>query len=63
MNLSKNNDYILNGCNFFNAVPGNWKNDLKHSDTYSQNLALLDHYLVKSNDLFHIEKIELRELY
>ena len=27
-----------------NATPSNWKNSLKHSDTYSQNLILLDHY-------------------
>ena len=47
-----------------NAIPSNWKNNLKkHSDTYSQNLILLDHHLVKSNSLFNIEKLELRELY
>ena len=47
----------------FNAIPSNWKNNLKHSDTYSQNLILLDHHLVKSNFLFSIEKLELREIY
>ena len=46
-----------------NAIPSNWKNNLKHSDTYSQNLILLDHQLVKSNSLFNIEKLESRELY
>ena len=46
-----------------NAIPSNWKNNLKHSDTYSQNLILLDHHLVKSNSLFSIEKLESRELY
>ena len=45
------------------AVPSNWKNNLKHSDTYSQNLILLVHHLVKSNSLFNIEKFELRDLY
>ena len=34
----------------------------EHSDTYSQNLNLLDHHLVKSNSLFSIEKLESREL-
>ena len=47
-----------------NAIPSYWKNNLKkHSDTYSQNLILLDHHLVKSNSLFNIEKLESRELY
>ena len=46
-----------------NALPSNWKNNLKHSDTCSQNLILLDHHLVKSNFLFSIEKLESRELY
>ena len=47
----------------FNAIPSNSKNNLKHSDTYSQNLILLDHHLVRSNSLFSIEKLESRELY
>ena len=46
-----------------NAIPSNWKNNLKHSDTYSHNLILLDHHLVKSNSFFNIEKLESRELY
>ena len=29
---------------FVNAIPSNWKSNLKHSDTYSQNLTLLDHH-------------------
>ena len=43
-----------------NAILSNWKNNLKHSDTYSLNLVFLDHYLVKSNSLFNIEKLESR---
>ena len=46
-----------------NTTPSNWKNNLKHSDVYSQNLILFDHHLVKSNSLFNIEKVEPRELY
>ena len=46
-----------------NAIPSTWKNNLKHSDTYSQNLILLDYHLVKSNSLFSIEKLEPREVY
>ena len=46
-----------------NAIPSNWINNLKHSDTNSQNLILLDHHLVKSIFLFSIEKLEPRELY
>ena len=46
-----------------NAIPSNWKNNLKHTDTYLQNLILLDHHLGKSNCLFSIEKLELREFY
>ena len=30
-----------------NAIPSDWKNNLKHSDTYPQNHILLDHHLVK----------------
>ena len=45
------------------AIPNNWKNNLKHSDTYLQNLILLDHHLVKSKSLFNIEKFGSRELY
>ena len=26
------------------AIPSKWKNILKHSDIYSQNLVLLDHH-------------------
>ena len=46
-----------------NATPSNWKNNLKHSDTDSQNLTVLDHHLVKFNSLFSIEKLDSRELY
>ena len=46
-----------------NAIPSNWKNKLRLSDTNSQNLILLDHHLVKSNSLFSIEKLESGELY
>ena len=46
-----------------NAIPSNWKNNLKHSNTCSQNLILLDHHLVKSNSLFNVEKLESRGLY
>ena len=46
-----------------NSIPSNWKNNLKHSNTYSQNFILLDHYLVKSNSLFSIEKLKQRESY
>ena len=46
-----------------NAIPSNWKNSLKHSDTYSQNLIVLNHHLVKFNSLFSIEKLKSRELY
>ena len=46
-----------------NAISSNRKNNLKHSDTNSQNLILLDHHLVKPNSLFSIEKFGSRELY
>ena len=46
-----------------NAMLSYWKNNLKNSDTYSQNLILLYHHLVKSNFLFSIEKLKSRELY
>ena len=32
---------------FVNAIPSNWKKRLNHSDTYSQNLILINHHLVK----------------
>ena len=46
-----------------NSIPSNRKSHLKHSDTYSKNLILLDHHLVKSNSLFSIEKLGSRGLY
>ena len=46
-----------------NAIRSNWKNNLKHSSTYSQNLILLGHHLLKSIFLFSIEKFESREFY
>ena len=45
------------------VIPSNWKNYLKHSETYSQNYILLDHHLVKSNSLFNTEKLESRKVY
>ena len=48
---------------FVNAIPSNWKNKFKHSDTHLQNLTHLDHHLVKSNSLFNIEKLKSTELY
>ena len=44
-----------------NAIPSNWKNNLKHSNNYSKNL--LDHLLLKSNCLFYIEKLESTKFY
>ena len=46
-----------------NAIRSNGKNNLKHSNTYSQNLILLGHHLLKSISLFNIEKFESREFY
>ena len=46
-----------------NAIPSIWKSNLKHSNTHSQNLILVDYHLVKSNSLFNFEKLESRELY
>ena len=34
-----------------NGIPSNWKNNLKLSDSNSQDLSLLDHHLVKFNSL------------
>ena len=48
---------------FVSAIPINRKSNLKHSDTNSQNLILLDHHLVKSSSLFSFENLESRELY
>ena len=45
------------------SIPSNWKNNLKNSDTNSQNLILLDHHLVRSSSFFSSEKLESRELY
>ena len=46
-----------------NSMPSKWKNNLKHSDTYSQSRILLDHHLIKFNSLFNTEKLESREPY
>ena len=39
-----------------NAIPSNWKNNLKRSGTYSENLIVLDYHLVKFNSLLSNEK-------
>ena len=41
-----------------NTIPSKWKNNLKHSDTYSQSRILLEHRLMKFNSLFNTEKLE-----
>ena len=46
-----------------NAIPSNRENNLKHLNTYSQNLIPIYHHLIKSNSLFNIEKLESGELY
>ena len=64
-----NNEFKLEQRLYFkwmplvNAIQSVWKNNLKHSNTNSQNLILVDHHLVKSNSLFSIEKADSRELY
>ena len=40
-----------------NAMPSTWENNLKHSDTHSENLILLDDHLVNPNSLFDIENL------
>ena len=42
-----------------NAIPSVWKNNLKHSNTNSQSLILVDRHLVKSNYL--VLKSSVRE--
>ena len=45
------------------TITNNWRNNLKHSNTYSQNLILLDRHLVKSNSLLNMKKLKVIELY
>ena len=44
-------------------MQSDWKNNLKHLNTYSQNVILLGHHLLKSISLINIEKFESREFY
>ena len=46
-----------------NTIRSIWKNNLKHSNTYSQSLILLDHPLVKYSSLFNNEMFESGVLY
>ena len=45
-----------------NAIPLNWKTIIKHNCS-SANLLLLNHHLIKKNNLISLNKLHCRELY
>ena len=45
-----------------NAIPLNWKTIIKHNCS-SANLSLLNHYLIKKNNLISLDKLHSREVY
>ena len=45
-----------------NAIPLNWKTIIKHNCS-SANLLLLNHHLIKKNNLISLNKLHSRELY
>ena len=44
-----------------NAIPLNWKTIIKHNCS-SANLLLLNHHLIKKNNLISLDKLHSREL-
>ena len=45
-----------------NAIPLNWKTIIKHNCS-SANLLLLNHHLIKENNLISLDKLYCRELH
>ena len=45
-----------------NAIPLNWRTIIKHNCS-SANLLLLNHHLIKNNNLISLDKLHCRELY
>ena len=45
-----------------NAIPLNWKTIIKHNCS-SASLLLLNHHLIKKNNLISLDKLHCRELY
>ena len=45
-----------------NAIPLNWKTIIKHNCS-SANLLLLNHHLIKKNNLISLNKLHCQELY
>lgn len=45
------------------AIPRSWKNELSHDEGRCRNLLLLNHHLIKNNQLYLVEKLNSRELY
>ena len=45
------------------AIPRSWKKELSQDDGRCRNLLLLNHHLIKNNQLYLVEKLNSRELY
>ena len=45
------------------AIPRSWKKELSQDEGRCRNLLLLNHHLIKNNQLYLVEKLNSRELY
>ena len=45
------------------AIPNHWKRKLTENKINSQNISYVNHHLIKSNQIYSLEKLTAKELY
>ena len=45
------------------AIPNHWKRKLTENKINSQNISYVNHHLIKSNQIYSLEKLTVKELY
>ena len=46
-----------------NAIPKSWKEELRRSNRVSNTLSVYDHYLIKRNQIYSLDRCNSKELY
>ena len=60
-NLSNKEHYFW--IQLINAIPKSWKEELRRSNRISDALSVFDHHLIKSNQIYSLNKCNNKELY
>ena len=60
-NLSNKEHYFW--IQLINAIPKSWKEELRRSNHISDALSVYDHHLIKSNQIYSLNKCNSKELY